>query len=155
MKRITITLGGVDYAVNELPARKNSAWRQEFQSALGPLLDLISEAGEGLEISGSEDLMKIASQVGRILVDSPDTIRELIYTYASSIDADRDRIEDEAFDSELIAAFQGIMGLAYPFGSLARQLTSLASGSTAGATAPISKNSPSVNGAKPAKSTTN
>jgi len=154
MKSITVTLGGAAYPVNELPARKNSEWRGQFQTALGPLLNLVGEAGAGLEISGSDDLMKIANQVGRILVDSPDTIRELIYQYAPNIDADCEWIESEAYDSELITAFQQIMGLAYPFGSLARQFKSLASGSKESATAPISKNSPSPNGAKPPESTT-
>ena len=155
MNSTTITLGGLDYTIDELPARKNSAWRQGFEAQLGPLLDLVGQAGAGAAINSSDDLMRIAHQVGRVLVKAPDTITDLIFDYAPNLDAQREQILDAAYDSELIGAFQAVLGLAYPFGGLARQMASLASGSTATAFPTTSKNSPSVNGATPAKASTN
>lgn len=155
MNSTTITLGGVEYTVNELPARKNSQWRQGFEQELGPILDLVQQAGGGAAINSSDDLMRIAHQVGRVLVKAPDAVTELIFSYAPNLAAKREEILDTAYDSELIGAFQAILGLAYPFGSLARQMASLASGSTGTGLAMTSKNSHSVNGATPAKASTN
>ncbi|MEZ4684200.1 MAG: hypothetical protein R2932_59315 [Caldilineaceae bacterium] len=151
MNSVTITLGGVEYKVAELPARKNSQWRQYFEEKLGPLLALVEQAGGGMAISTSDDLLQIAHQIGRVLVRAPDMVTDLIFAYAPALMSDQERILDEAYDSELIKAFQQILGLAYPFGGLARQLGSLASGSTGSASPTTLKNSPSVNGAKSAK----
>lgn len=155
MNSATVTLGGVEYTINELPARKNSQWRQGFEERLGPILNLVEQAGAGAAISTSDDLMRIAHQVGRVLVKAPDTLIDLIFDYAPNLDAARELILDAAYDSELIGAFQAILGLAYPFGGLARQMASLASGSTGTGLAMTSKNSHSVNGATPAKASTN
>lgn len=154
MDSTTVTVGGTEYTIDELPARKNSAWRATFETQLGPLLTLVEQAGAGAAISSSDDLMRIAHQVGRVLVKAPDTVTELIFDYAPNLDANREQILDTAYDSELIGAFQAILGLAYPFGGLARQMASLASGSTGTALQTTSKNSHSLNGATSAKAST-
>lgn len=154
MNSTTVTLGGVAYTVDELPARKNSQWRAGFEEQLGPILNLVAEAGAGAAIASSDDLMRIAHSVGRVLVKSPDTVTELLFCYAPTLEAARDLILDTAYDSELIGAFQAILGLAYPFGGLARQMASLASGSPKTGLATTSKNSPSRNGVTPAKAST-
>lgn len=154
MNSKTITLGGVEYTISELPARKNAGWRKAFEAQLGPLLSIVEQAGQGIEIQRSEDLLRIANQIGRVLVQSPDILIDLLFDYAPNLDAERELILDTAYDSQLIGAFTAVLGLAYPFGGLAR-LASLASGSMANAGATTSKNSPSVNGATaPATSTT-
>lgn len=153
MQNKTITLGGKQYAIVELPARKNAAWRKEFEAQIGPLLSIIEQAGAGVELASSEDLLRVANQIGRVLVQSPDILIGLLFSYASNLAANREAILDSAYDSELITAFTAVLGLAYPFGGLAR-LASLASGSTGKASATTSVNSPSVNGTTPTANST-
>ena len=149
----TIQLGGTEYTISELPARGNAAWRKAFAQQIGPLLAIVEQAGAGMELRSSEDMLRIANQIGRVLVQSPDILIDLLFAYAPALAAQREAILDAAYDSELIAAFTAVLGLAYPFGGLAR-LASLASGSTVNASAMTSKSSLSANGAMaPASST--
>lgn len=153
MNKRTITLGGVQYEINELPARKNAAWRQHLETQLGPLLGILEQAGAGLKLENTEDLMRVINQVGRLLVTAPDHLIELLFAYAPNLAAERDLILDSAYDSELITAFTTVLGLAYPFDGLAR-LASLASGSTPKPSVMTSTNSPLPNGATSVKTST-
>ena len=69
----------------------------------------------------------------------------------SELAADREAILDTAYDSELIAAFTAVLGMAYPFGSLA-SLVRLASGSMQPPSVPISSSLQSPNGVNSVKS---
>lgn len=155
MQHKTLTLGGVEYTVQELPARKNAAWRKGLEAQLGPFLNLVEQAGAGAEIRKSEDLMQIVNQVGHLLVTAPDTMIELIFSYASNLDAKRETILDNAYDSELTAAFVAVLGLAYPFGGLVMQLAQLARAGSPTTPMMTSKNSPSANGVSLAKPSMN
>lgn len=149
-----VQLGGTEYTIQELPARHNATWRRGLEAQLGPILNLVEQAGGGLEIASSEDLMRVANSLGRVLVQAPDLLIELLFAYAPNLDAEREIILDRAYDSELVAAFMAVLGLAYPFGGWAQKVASLASGSTASASPTTSKSSPSPNGATPAKALT-
>ncbi len=156
MNSKTITLGGVEYTINELPARKNAGWRKALERQIGPVLNLVEQAGAGLEIRSSEDLMAIANQVGKLLVSAPDLMIDLIFSYAPALDADREAILDNAYDSDLARAFVAVLGLAYPFGGLVTQLAQLSSRAGSPTTPTMtSKSSPSLNGANSVKASTN
>lgn len=148
MNKRTVTLGGKEYVIVELPARKNAGWRKGLEAKLAPILGIIEQAGAGLELRTNEDLLKVVGQVGQLLVTAPDLLIELLFAYAPELAADRDAILDAAYDSELIAAFTAVLGMAYPFGSLAR-LASLASGSMKPPSPPTSMSLPLPNGVKP------
>jgi hypothetical protein len=145
MNNKQVALGGKTYAIVELSARKNAGWRKTFETQLGPLLNIVEQAGAGVELKSSDDLLRVANQIGRVLVQSPDILIGLLFSYAPNLESNREVILDTAYDSELIGAFTAVLGLAYPFGALAR-LASLASGSTVNASATTLPNSPSVNG---------
>lgn len=154
MNKRTLTLGGQSYTIEELPARRNAAWRKQLEGKLAPILGIIEQAGAGLELRTNEDLMKVASQVGQLLVTAPDLLIELLFAYSAELAGQQDTILDTAYDSELITAFTAALGMAYPFENLARLATSLASGSMKAASPPTSLNSPSLNGASSVKSLT-
>lgn len=154
MNKRTLTLGGQSYTVEELPARKNAAWRKQLEAKLAPILGIIEQAGAGLELRTNEDLLKVVGQVSQLLVTAPDLLIELLFGYAPELAANQETILDTAYDSELIAAFTAVLGMAYPFDNLAKLATSLASGSTPKLSMPTSMNLPSPNGVTSVKNLT-
>lgn len=146
MNKKTITLGGQSYLLMELPARKNAAWRRLLEEKAQPLLGLIEQASAGVEITNSEDLMRLVQLALPTLLHAPEILFELITAYAPMISDD---LLDNAYDSEVVGAFLGVLSLAFPFGGLIQELTSLASGSAPTASRRTSMNSPSLNGVSP------
>lgn len=151
MNKRTVTLGGQSYVIEELPARRNADWRRLLERRLAPILGIIEQAGAGLELRTKEDVLKVVGQVSQLLVTAPDLLIELLFAYTPDLATQQDVILDSAYDSELVAAFTSVLGLAYPFGSLAKLATSLASGSMNPPSAPTSMSLPSPNGANSAK----
>lgn len=124
-KTTKITLAGQEYTVTELPSRRNAEWRAQVDAALAGVSDVL---GKGIRVNALQD---VVDSVRALLLGSAGTILELIYDYAPDVDADRERVEAEVYDSEVMAAFLEVASLAYPFGSLLRL------GMTGPATRPI------------------
>lgn len=113
-RTVTVTLAGTEYVVTELPSRRNAEWRRKVDEALGSLSGAL---GQNLEIS---NLQGTLDSVRALLLESGETILRLLYAYSEDIADDKERIELEAFDSELTEALIEVLSLAYPFGSLLR-----------------------------------
>jgi hypothetical protein len=143
MNKRTVVLGGQSYVIEELPARQNAAWRRELAANLQPFVDLMEQAGAGLELNTGEDLLRMVNGVLPSLLQAPELLFALLTAYAPAL---TDDVLDTAYDSEIVEAFTVVLGLAFPFGSLVK-LARSASGSPAATKAPISMNSPSLNGA--------
>lgn len=118
MRIAMVTLGGVQYTVNELPSRRAAEWRTAVQEKLGDISTLI-ESAPGTDISSGAAIAGLVRAVGSTLIGSTDTVIELLFGYAPALAADRERIEAECYDSELLSAFVEVVKLAYPFGQLA------------------------------------
>lgn len=127
MRNTLVTLGGVQYTVNELPSRRAAAWRESMRAKLGDVANLISAAPE-TDISSSAALANLVRSLGGTIIGSTDTIIELLFAYAPALAADRERIEAECYDSELLSAFVEVVKLAYPFGQLAGLLARFGNG---------------------------
>lgn len=149
----TVTMGGRDYEIHELPARKNAGWRKELMRRVEPLLGIIEQAGAGLELRTNDDLMAVLGQATKLLVAAPDLLIEMLLLYSPTLAAHEELIMNEAYDSELMPAFAAVLGMAYPFESLA-SLARLASGSMKQREPLTSMSLPSPNGASSAKSLT-
>lgn len=135
MRSETITLGGNQYVVTELPTKKNSAFRADVNQAFEPLAKAL-EAGPKLfaRFDGADTVIdaplantvaQLVQGAGGVLLNSPDKLRELVYDYSDAIAIDAEQLEEVAYDSEYLTAFTKILGLAYPFGSVATLLTQL------------------------------
>ena len=132
MRTETIIIGGQAFTVRELPTRKNSAFRAKVAESFSPLATALESGprflakfdGMNTELNGAfaSTLLELMQSAGGILLKSPDMLRSLVYEYAPEIAAQAEAIEDEAYDSEYLKAFTQILGLAYPFGSLATML---------------------------------
>ena len=131
MKSVEITLGGKQYTVAELPLRKNAAWRQKVGELVGTVAGQV-EATQN-DLNSTADLIGVVNQVRSVLVTAPDALTALLFDYSPTLAADRERIEGEVYESELLAAFVEVLKLAFPFGEIlswANGLAPTASGRT-------------------------
>ena len=124
MKTETVVIGDKSYIIREAKRQANARWRLHFQAEFTdvaaiieglPKTDLTAEALAGL-------LRQIVAKVG----GSVDMLAELVFAYSAELAADRETIEEEAYDSEIMAAFTAVLRLAYPFGSVVETLSGLA-----------------------------
>jgi hypothetical protein len=137
MKTAVVTIGEKEYTIREAKRKANAKWRQAFQAEFTDVAALI----EGLpktELT-AESISDLIRQVVGKVGGSVDILAQLVFDYAPELAADRETIEEEAYDSEIMAAFTAVLGLAYPFGSVVSTLTGLIErGQTAGQTLPSS-----------------
>lgn len=119
-KTVKVTLGGTEYAIEELKAKANAAWRKRLGEQLQGVAELMDS-----DISDADTLRALAGLVMNRIMPAVDTMRDMLLDYCPAIRADRKRIEEEAYDSEIMDAFVKVLALAYPFGSVIQRLGSL------------------------------
>jgi hypothetical protein len=117
---VTVTLAERQYVIKELPSRKNMAWRQALQAPFGDLVDALASA-PGIEVDNTAGMTQLTDLVRTLtsrVFGSIDLMRDMLFNYSPALAADRERIEDEGFDSEVVSAFTEVLKLAFPFGSM-------------------------------------
>lgn len=143
MRTETVQIGDKQYTIREKKRKANAKWRQAFQAQFTEVADLI-EGLPTIDLTPTaigELLRQITTKVG----GSVDKMAELVFNYSPELNKDREVIEEEAYDSDIMAAFTAVLKLAYPFGSLVEMLSGLSSlGREA---SPTSPNSSSANSA--------
>lgn len=135
----TVTLAGQDYEVVQLPMKGNKEWRDRLTGPVDKIVALLQNYRD-IEINTGADIAGLVLVVKDILLGGMDLLLDALFDYAPALAADRERIENEAYDDEAIAALGGVIGLAYP---LDRLLTMWFPGQSA---TPTSTNSASQNG---------
>lgn len=119
-KTTKVTLGGTEYTIEELKAKANAAWRKRLGEQLQGVAELMDS-----DISDADTLRALAGLVMNRIMPAVDTMRDMLLDYCPAIRADRKRIEEEAYDSEIMDAFVKVLALAYPFGSAIQRISSL------------------------------
>lgn len=147
----TVMLGGRQYQVAELRSRPNAAWRARLQVPFESLVAKL-QAAEATDLSDAQGLADLVRSVSGTLLGSVDILTGLLFCYSPELAADRERIEAEAYDSELLEAFVAVLGLAYPFGDVAAKIGGLAA--LGRKRPPTSPSSPSASGAAGTTSST-
>lgn len=128
MRHATLTLGGQEYTINELPTKRNEAWRKEVMAQLTGVADLIQGApATTMDASGIGGILRAVSET---VVGSVSILTGLLFAYSPELAADRERIEAECYDSELMDALVVVLGLAFPFGSVIGRLMALSGQTT-------------------------
>ncbi len=135
----TVVLGEQEYEIAQLPMRQNREWREGLAQPITDLLALL-EGNADLEIGSVADLAQIIGVGKDLLLGSMDILLGALFAYSPALQADRARLEMEAYDDEAITALAEVVRLAYPLGMA---LTALRGSSVM----PISTNSPLPNGA--------
>jgi len=125
LRTITVHLAGRAYEVAEQPSRRNAAWRAQLREPFGALVARLEQAGE-TDITSLEQVATLVRETVGTLLAAPDTLAELLFAYSPALAADREQILEEAYDSELMAAFTAVLGLAYPFGAVLQKVKGLA-----------------------------
>ena len=174
MKSVQITLGEKQYTVTQLPLRQLCAWQKQVTThakaildvapslvkAFGPLLkDVPQDAStpqataSGLLNSLTEDtlpgLISAGLSASDAALDAFPAMLDLLFDFDGALKLDKERIEQETTQEEVVAAFIAIVKFSFPFGMKLGDLfkalgtTTAASGGTTATTLPTS---PSPNG---------
>ena len=135
MRTEIITIGDKAYTISEKKRKANAIWRLAFQAMFTEVAALI-EALPATELT-PEAIGSLVRQITTKVGGSVDEMAELVFAYSPELNAARETIEEEAYDSEIMAAFTAVLKLAYPFGSLVQMVSGLSSlGQGAKATLP-------------------
>ena len=116
MKTATVTIDGQSHELKELPAARNGEWRRKFEVELGGIIRLVRTL-PNVEINTTQDLVAVVMDALPMLFDAMDKAGELAVAY--------DPAFADAYDSEVADAYPALLGLAFPFGNLARQAPGL------------------------------
>lgn len=126
-KQATVTLGEREFLIHELPTKPAELWRKRLGEELQPVMTLIQQipalikdADSLADIKVSGELLEIITEpVKSLAFESLPAVRELVITYSRTLEAEREWLEANAYDSEFVEALVECLKLAYPFGSLA------------------------------------
>ena len=160
-KTVNVTLAGRQYPIVEKPIVVAAVWREKlrkskamaiFESldvAMAQLVavgDSITDENGNLtswanvDVSQVVGVAKILPVVVNGLASSIDEIEDMIFAYSPELAADREWIEQNAYDDEAVAVFVEVLRMAFPISAA----WALVSGPRAAQTA---RNLPSKNGA--------
>jgi len=122
-----VAIAGRDYIVEALPIRPAREWRELLEGRMGAALaafrataDLATRKYDDPDALLRDLTNELVTHFGgalSVIVRSVDTIADLLFAYSPALAADRERIEVEGHDEELVEAFAQVLALAYPFGS--------------------------------------
>jgi hypothetical protein len=124
MPSTKVNIAGREYEIAALTIRQSRAWRTELESLFDGVASILSSGDTRITDKGS--VQALLGQLKDLIVRAPDKAAELLYRYAPNIAADKEHIEENGFDEEIIAAFLEVLKLAYPLGGLTRLLSGLA-----------------------------
>jgi hypothetical protein len=116
MRIAVVQLGGKSYEIKELRARQNEGFRKKVKAELAPVATLLATAPD-TELN-MKTIGGIAAQLQDVLFGSIETVRRLVADYSPEIAADITHVAEEAYDSELVAAFVAVVKLAFPLGQM-------------------------------------
>jgi hypothetical protein len=139
MKTVQVSIAGRDYIVAPLPIVKNREWRKQFEKPIKDAIKLLSEIADFAEKEADkkyEDGVAMIGDIGKAisgslspvvdhLLGSADTIVDAVFQYAPAMKEDREYIEENGYDDEIVKCFLSILTLAFPFGPALRSLMNL------------------------------
>ena len=124
--KLTVTLGGRDYEISRLPYRQSREWRERFAEPIEKIVGGLQFTGDllGKGIDSGQALGDTIGTLGRVLlgdlgktlIGSVDLCAEMLFSYAPTLD--REAIESNAYDDEILRAFVEVLKLAYPFSEI-------------------------------------
>jgi hypothetical protein len=129
MKEIVITIAGKDYTVQPLKFKGSRSWRMALAEKFDGIVDALQGVGM-VEVKDMAGIGRIIDELKGTLIGSLDTVLDLVCAYVPAISEDRARIEEEAFDEEIIDAFTRILGLAFPLGKILGAMNGLTASTT-------------------------
>lgn len=117
MRTVTVQLGGQEYAITPLPMKKAREWRQKLEQPFGAMVKVL-ETADTIELTNLGSIAGVVQTFAGTLLGSVDILLNLLFDYAPTLAVDRERIENEAYDEEALAALVEVLKIAYPFGTV-------------------------------------
>ena len=119
MKSSKVSLAGKEYEIKPMPIRQARDFREKVSKELDPILNTFS-AVDQVEITTLGSLNTVFNNLREVVLRSPDHALNILCEYSPAIQEDKERIENEAYDEEVITAFVEVLKQLYPFGILRR-----------------------------------
>ncbi len=116
----TVRLGDKEYTISEQPRVRAKPWRVRLLEEVKPLFAQLENAGN-LSFDQPGDLVKVLPLLEAVMLDGLDSIAALTVTFAPELEADREYIEQNATEKQIMACFMEAVKLSDPFG-LANQI---------------------------------
>jgi len=104
MRTERVELANREYVIEELPLRKNAAWRQLLNAELQDWAELMGNAQE-VDVTNLNGVLPILRHASDMVMQSPERIAEMVFAYSDDIKAQREHVLDDAYESELVDAF--------------------------------------------------
>lgn len=156
MKSTTVTLGGREYTIEQKPMGATARWREKLRNGRVLLIfqsldhliaqfntvskDVADGGLANIDVADAFGLAHILPVAMDALTNSIDEVWELVFEYADTVAADREWLEENAYDEDGVAAFLVVLGQCYPITVLWEKVS--------GRKAPVTPtNSPTRNGA--------
>jgi hypothetical protein len=169
VKETEIILGEKTYRITQLPLRANVKWQRKvaeqarpilaavpsLMTALGPVLQSFAPQNATrsvLDAINDQTLPALLDTGSNLLlgaIDAMPVMLDLIYEFDPALGLDREAIEANVTEEEVIAAFVAIVKLSFPFGAKLGDLVKSLQATTAtsgGTTATILPTSPLPSG---------
>lgn len=120
MNSIVVTLAGKEYEVKPLPRMQAKAFRQRLTMEIDGITHVLklADKADKIELTALSNIADMIDKVGGKLAGSVDLIADLLFDFSPELSNDRERIEAEGYDDEIIIAFMEALKLLYPFGQL-------------------------------------
>ncbi|MEI8164809.1 MAG: hypothetical protein WCG26_00460 [Chloroflexales bacterium] len=112
-RTLTLTLAERDYAVPVAAIKQTRAWRAQLKAPLDDLLALVS-TNLTVELAALSDLIGLADKFLPVLMDAPETLFNLLVAYAPLLEAEREFLEANAYDDEVVTAFLAVLKVVFP-----------------------------------------
>jgi hypothetical protein len=120
-RQAAVNLGGQEFVIEALPMGAARRWRAKFGQPLETILGVLQNAPH-INLQDAQNLSSLIQQVGGLVLGSTDLLVDALFDYAPALAAEREWIEENADDSEALAALWEVLKLAYPFGDLLNML---------------------------------
>ena len=120
---LKVRLGDRDYEVPLLAVMAQREWRKNLFAELAPIISTF----ESKLAAGS-----MSQGLTAALLQFPEKIAELFFAYAKALsEEDQKKILAEATEEQLIAAFEAVKAVAFPFSPTLEQMRQLVKANTA------------------------
>jgi hypothetical protein len=128
----TLVLGEREFVVQTAGFMRSKPWKKRLFEEIKPLFEKVSDA-PNMEFNNAADLLKLLPLAEELFTDGLDLVFDMLISYSPVLEDDREYIGCHATDKQILAAFQGVVVLADPFGvvaTLTRQLGRTAIGTS-------------------------
>jgi hypothetical protein len=120
----TLVLGEREFVVQTAGFMRSKPWKKRLFEEIKPLFEKVSDA-PNMEFNSAADLLKLLPLAEELFTDGLDLVFDMLVSYSPVLEDEREYIGNYATDKQILAAFQGVVVLADPFGvvaTLTRQL---------------------------------